>query len=167
MTSGTLIRLFVPVLLLNFSCNAQTISRKPTDHKLIEAYSQEKLSGMPGGRGSSDLKFILKWIGKKSPDLIYWKGTGDVVQCRIERAHKVVQRPKDMPAGIDYFFERNSQSSIVTGDTVMVSAMKGSIEKAPSSVMRGARNTLYVNSGGKWSATSVKKIIKKQAVAMP
>lgn len=167
MTSGTLIRFLVPLLCVNLSCSAQTISRKPTDHKLIEAYSQEKLAGVPGGSGSSDLKFILKWTGKVSPESIYWKGTKDVAQCRIERAHKVVERPRDMPAGIDYFFERNSQSSIATGDTVMVSAMKGTIETAPSSVIRGARNTLYVKSGGKWSATNVKNIIKKKAVAMP
>jgi len=167
MTSGTLIRFFVPLLCVNLSCSAQTISRKPADHKLIEAYSQEKLSGVPGGSGSIDLKFILKWTGKVAPEFIYWKGTGDVVQCRVERAHKVVERPRDMPAGIDYFFERNSQSFVSSGDTIMVSAMKGVIEKAPSSVMRGARNTLYVRSGGKWSATSVKNIIKKKAVAMP
>ncbi|MBE2290305.1 MAG: hypothetical protein IAE95_12175 [Chitinophagaceae bacterium] len=157
----------MPLLFVNYSCSAQAISRKPTDHKLIEAYSQEKLSGVPGGSGATYLKFILKWTGKGAPEFIYWKGTADVVQCRIERAHKVVERPRDMPAGIDYFFERNSQSSIVTGDTVMVSALKGAVEKAPSSVMRGRRNTLYVRSGGKWSATSVKNIIKKKAIAMP
>ncbi len=167
MTSGTLFRFIVPLVFVNAGCSAQTISRKPTDHKLIEAYSQEKLSGVPGGSGATDLKFILKWTGKTSPEFIYWKGTGDVVQCRIERAHKVVERPRDMPAGIDYFVERNSQSSVSTGDTIMVSALKGAIEKAPSSVIRGARNTLFVKSGGKWSATSVKNIIKKKAIAMP
>ena len=167
MTSGTLFRFFVPLLFINTNCSAQSISRKPADHKLIESYSQEKLSGVPGGSGSTDLKFILKWTGKVAPELIYWKGASDVVQCRIEKAHKVVERPRDMPEGIDYFFERNSQLSIVSGDTVMVSAMKGAIEKAPSSVMRGGRNTLYVRSAGKWSATSVKNIIKKKAVAMP
>ena len=167
MTSGTLFRFFVPLLIINTSCSAQSISRKPTDHKLIESYSQEKLSGVPGGSGSTDLKFILKWTGKVAPDLIYWKGASDVVQCRIERAHKVVERPRDMPEGINYFFERNSQSSVSTGDTIMVSALKGAIEKAPSSVIRGARNTLFVKSGGKWSATSVKNIIKKKAIGMP
>lgn len=167
MTSGTLFRFFVPLLFIYTNCSAQSISRKPTDHTLIESYSQEKLSGVPGGSGSNDLKFILKWTGNVAPELIYWKGSSDVVQCRIERAHKVVERPRDMPAGIDYFFERNSQLSIVSGDTIMVSALKGAIEKAPSSVIRGARNTLFVKSGGKWSATSVKNIVKKKAVAMP
>jgi hypothetical protein len=167
MTSGALFRFFVPLLCVTLSCSAQNISRKPTDHKLIEAFSQEKLSGVTGGTASTDLKFILKWTGKTFPEQIYWKGTTDAVQCRIERTHKVVERPKDMPMGIDYFVERNSQSAIANGDTVMITALKGALEKAPSSVVRGARNTLYVKSGGKWSATVVKKIIKKQAVAMP
>jgi hypothetical protein len=167
MTSGALVRCFVLVLFTAINCHAQTISRKPTDHKLIEAYSQEKLSGLPGGNSATDLKFILKWTGDRAPEYVYWKGPGEVVQCRIDRAHKIVDRPKDVPMGIEYFTERNSQSSVTAGDTVMASALKGVIQKAPPSVLRGARNTLFVRSGGKWSATSVKSIDKKKAVAMP
>jgi hypothetical protein len=157
--------------LLLCSVSSLAIGKKQKTAKapviLIEAYTRQQLSGRVEGTSVANTFFVLSWTATTPPEMCYWRGNGAVVQCKMEKAHKVTKRPADMPPGIDYTIERIPTADIKTGDTLMFTSLAGCKDVAPASVLRGAANTLFIRTGSKWSTFPVKVITKKAAIAMP
>lgn len=165
-----------PLLVLSASlllapCSTFAAGKKKKPAKapvtLIEAYTRQQLSGRAEGSAVSNTFFMIRWEAATAPELFYWRGTGAVVQCKAEKAHKITNRHADMPQGIDYSIERLPLTDIKTGDTLMLTSLAGCKDAAPASVLRGAASNLFIRSGGKWTTFPVKVITKKPAIPMP
>jgi len=169
MTVRTLVGLFAFTLLLPADLYAKNKKSKSAKDclELIEAYTRKTEPGMMGGNATASSNFVIVWKGKTPPEYFFWKGSGETVQCKIEKAHKIVGKPKDVPAGIEYYLETPGTNNIRSGDTVMLTSMAGGKDAAPASVLHGAANTLFYKTPAGWLSYPVMSITKKRAIAMP
>lgn len=142
------------------------------DMKLIEAYTQNLLPGMPGGEVKNETHIVIIWKGSTYPDAIFWRGAGGFMPCNIEKAHKLT--PSELasfPPGMAYNTESLSSDQIHKGDTLMLTPMKGGKYPIPAVIPKNAKNTLFYTIGhtekSKWLAFPVSKIGTRQDVPMP
>ena len=135
--------------------------------KLIEAYSQRTLPGIPGVPIKTDYHFILVWEGTKYPETFFWRGENGWLPCKIEKAHKIVKKDHHVPDGLDYRTEQ-AGGDIHKGDTLELTPLAGGKFPIPPEIPKEAKNTLFFKTGGGgWLAFPVKDIVKKHDIAMP
>jgi len=137
--------------------------------KVIEAYSQRTLPGIPGKQITTNYHFVIVWEGAKNPETFFWRGENGWLPCSIARAHKMgVKTKKTPPQTGDYTLERISADQIHKGDTLELRSITGGKFPVPSEIPESAKNTLYYKTGGStWTPFVVKTIGKKPDVAMP
>jgi hypothetical protein len=138
--------------------------------RLLEAYTQRTLPGIPGGKPSEAVyHFVIVWESTNNLQSCFWRGDNGFMSCNIEKAHKI--QPKDarnFPPGMDYRTEPVPGEQLHKGDTVMLTPVRGGKFPVPKEVPATAKNTLYYKSDGPaWLSFPVKDIAKKADIAMP
>ena len=164
----------ITCLLLVFLCLAGTTEAKKVakkkekaNFKLLEAYSQKIVPGIPGAQPKTNFKFIIVWQGAKYPETFFWRGDGGWLTCSILKAHKIKNKGKSNPAGVEYNTEFAGGDNIHTGDTLQLTPTPGGKFPIPTEIPADAKNTLYYKTGGSgWLSFPVKYITKKPDVIM-
>lgn len=137
------------------------------DHfKLLEAYTQRTLPGIPGGNPpEAGYHFIIIW---GSPiESCFWRGDNGWLTCNIQRAHKINRKDSRNIPGMDYSIEEGGEQ-LHKGDTVALTPVRGGKFPIPKEIPVTAKNTLYYTTAGSgWIAFPVKTITKKRDVPMP
>lgn len=165
MKSSYFICLLVSALVLTISAQAAKKKTK-TNFKLIEAYSQKTLGGIPGAPPQTGNHFIIKWEATTYPETFFWRGDNGWLSCKIEKAHKVAKTGKMQPAE-DYTTEFVTGDQIHKGDTLELSPVTGGRFPIPAEIPKNAKNTLFYKTGGsKWLAFPVSKIAHKADVPL-
>ncbi|NCX96636.1 MAG: hypothetical protein EBX41_09585 [Chitinophagia bacterium] len=142
-----------------------------THCRLIEAYTQRTLSGIPGAEPTNNTRIVVIWKGSAYPETFFWKGPeGGYFNCNSEKAHALsASLKKKYPKGIDYETEPAAGDNIRKGDTLMLTPVIGGKFPIPAQIPANATNRLYYQTGnnGKWYYISVTKIGTKPDIAMP
>ena len=134
--------------------------------KLIEAYSQRTLSGIPGAAIKTDYHFIIVWRGSSYPEAMFWRGENGWLTCSISEAQKIVNKEPDVPEGIVYRTEQIPDGNIHAGDTLDVKPVAGGKFPIPAEIPADAKNTLFYKTGGSgWLSFPVKNIATKHDIA--
>ncbi len=139
-----------------------------THFKLVEAYSQRTLPGVPGGAAPEVANhFVIVWQTTGNLESCFWRGDNGWMTCKIERAHKI--NPKDgrhYPPGVEYTMDESYE--VHKGDTLMLTPVRGGKFAVPAEIPATAYNTIFYKTGGsKWIPFPVKTITKKKDVPMP
>ncbi|MBC7555054.1 MAG: hypothetical protein H7257_13885 [Taibaiella sp.] len=142
---------------------------KTTNLKLVEAYTQRTLAGIPGAPPAAGQHFVVVWNAKTYPESFFWRGENGWLTCSIEKTHKIPKSEiKNYPGGVEYRNEDVSGDEIHKGDTLMLTPLKGGKFPVPAEIPVSAKNTLYYKTGGsKWIAFKVATISKKRDIATP
>jgi hypothetical protein len=141
--------------------------KSKADFRLIEAYSQRTIPGIPGATPKTAYHFIIVWENKNYPETFFWRGDNGWVTCNIVKAHKVKAKSKNVPKGMDYTIENVSGDAIHKGDTVQLTPTPGGKFPVPAEIPADAKNTLYYKTGGSgWLSFPVKNISKKPDVTL-
>ncbi|MES2702966.1 MAG: hypothetical protein V4649_10020 [Bacteroidota bacterium] len=134
--------------------------------KLLEAYTQNTIPGIPGQLVETGHHFVIVWQSKKYPETFFWRGANGWMTCKIEKAQKITTR--SAPRGIAYNTEFVTGDDIHKGDTLMLTPVKGGRFPIPAEIPSRAKNTLFFKAGGSnWLSYPVKKIGRKADVPMP
>ena len=166
-------RYFFSLLAISFVltgiAQARTSSKKHKVYfKLIEAYIQRMLPGIPGAPPQTNYHFIIVWDAPKYPETFFWRGDGGWLTCNIVKVHKITNKSRNIPQGVDYMKENISVDQIHKGDTLELNPVTGGKFPVPGEIPSSAKNTLFFKTGGSgWLAFPVKNISKKQDIAMP
>ena len=165
--AGVFIMLFV------ISVGAKTPSRHSkkaikVNFKLLEAYTQKTVGGIPGAPSPTTNHFIVLWEAAGYPETFFWRGANGFLMCKIERAHKIGKKQaNNYPPGMEYATENISGGKIHKGDTLEITPVTGGKYAVPQEVAATAQNTLYYKTGGSgWLSFPVMNIIKKQDLVM-
>jgi len=135
--------------------------RTKTNIKLLEAYSQRTIPGIPGAKVQTAYNFIVIWQGAKYPETFFWRGDGGWLTCSISKAHKAtkVSSPQQR---MDYSIERVTNDNIHKGDTLDLIPTPGGKFPIPAEIPTDAKNTLFYKTGGSgWLSFPVNTIGKK------
>ncbi len=142
--------------------------KKQAAFKLIEAYTQRSLPGIPGAPVQTDTKFIILWQGASYPETFFWRGESGWLSCRIDKAHKVKPGTKNIPRGMEYTTEFVTGEQMHKGDTLQLTPVTGGRFPIPKEIPASAKNTLfYKTAGSGWLAFQVKTITQKPDIARP
>lgn len=134
--------------------------------KLVEAYTQTTLPGIPGARPATNYYFIIRWETSKMPETFFWRGDNGWQTCNMTKVHKVT-RTHNMP-DVDYAPEKTIIAQIHKGDTLQLVPVAGGKFPVPAEIPVTAKNTIfYKYAGSNWLSLPVKNIGKKKDVAMP
>ncbi len=146
-------------------------SRKSTSEhmKLVEAFTQRTLPGIPGAQPTTQTHFIIVWLDSKYPKSFFWRGENGFLNCNIERAHKISKKEQGkFPPGIEYMTEVAGGDQIHKGDTLQLTPVTGGRFPVPKEISKTAKNTIFYRVGeSKWLGFSVNAIGKKTDIAMP
>ncbi len=161
--------MYVLCLFLACGINVHAKGKHRLYLKLIEAYTQKTLPGRQEGRPPiTGYHFIIIWEGDKSPETFFWRGDGGWLSCKMQKAHKFINRSAARPGGIDYITQGVAGGDIHKGDTLELSPVTGGKFPIPADIPADAKNTLFFTTGGSgWLAYPVNKITKKPDIAMP
>jgi hypothetical protein len=163
-----LVCLFLISLCLGGFVTAKTPVKKKKLHgfKLIEAYSQRTLPGIPGAAIKTDYHFIIIWQDKNYPETFFWRGENGWLTCGISKAHKIVKKEPNVPEGMDYRTEQVLDGKIHEGDTLDIRPVAGGKFPTPAEIPVTAKNTLFYKTGGRgWLSFPVKNIATKHDIA--
>jgi hypothetical protein len=160
---------FVICSVLTVNAEAKTSLKKhKTYFKLVEAYTQRIMPGIPGASPQTSTHFIIVWDAPKPPEAFFWRENNDWRTCSVVKAYKLAGKPGNLQMGIDYIKETIAMNKIRKGDTLELTPVAAGKSPAPADVPASAKNTLYFKTGGSnWLAFPVKNIGKKQDIAMP
>lgn len=154
-------------LLMSNGAGAVTKKKSKAHFRLIEAYMQRTMPGIPGAQVKTDYYFIVKWEAKTYPETFFWRGENGWLTCNTARAHRA-GKDSHPPRGIEYRTEPAAGDQVHKGDTLMLKPIVGGKFPVPAEIPADAKNTLYYKTGGSgWLAFPVKNITKKPDVAMP
>jgi hypothetical protein len=159
---------YLLAFLFVFIANGTFAKKNRGNVKLIEAYTQRSLPGIPGSRPTTNTYFIVVWENNKTPESFFWRGEGGWVTCSMARAHKMTGHNRNIPAGIDYMTEKILPTQVRKGDTLRLVMIPGGKFPIPSEIPDTAKNALfYKTSGSGWLSLPVKNIGRKQDIANP
>jgi hypothetical protein len=109
------------------SCiTASTFSHAQTEKnracfKLIEAFTQRTLPGRKETPPMAGTHFIIVWEKAKYPETFFWRGEGGWLSCNMLKAHKLINRPANMPVEIEYSVNFVTGDQVHKGDTLELS----------------------------------------------
>ncbi len=134
--------------------------------RVLEAYSQRILPGIPGAQPKTDFHFIVIWEGKKYPETVFWRGENGWLTCNLYKAHWMGNRTINVPR--DYRFDPVTNDAIHKGDTLELRPVTGGKFPVPPEIPKDAKNTLFYKSGGSgWMLSPVKNITRKPDIPLP
>ncbi len=149
--------------------------RNKADLVLIEAYTQRTLPGVRRAIPPPAMThFIAVWVGVSYPDAFLWRADTGLLTCSVTKAHKIANKTRYTPPGIEYYTEKVDPKDIRKGDTLdivplqITSAVPGHLH-----MDAGARNTLYYKiliptiTGDEWFSFHIDSIGRKRDIAMP
>jgi hypothetical protein len=142
------------LLVVITACNLNTIGHPWTKRKicaplhLVEAYSQRTIGGVPGGPVNSNVQIVVLWDGRKYPESFFWRGDNGWQTCKMVKAHKMTQRRRDMPVGMDYTAELIDPGKVKMGDTLLLTPVAGGKYPIPGEIPANSKNTLYSKTHG-------------------
>ena len=167
-------RLILCLLALACSFTGYTQARTPPAKKhkpyfkLLESYTQRTLPGRRGPAPVSQTHFIIVWDGAKYPQNFSWRGADGMLSCNMVKVHKIVNKPRNFPAGMDYTPQNIAASAIHKGDTLELTPVVNAVAPMPQNVPATTTNTLFFKTGNSgWLSFPVKNIAKKQDISMP
>jgi hypothetical protein len=163
---------FIVTVMLLTACSVpaktKKVKRVSAKAELVEAYTRERLAGTSEGQSETSTFIVIVWRSSTYPESFFWRGSGGWLPCKTEKARKVIGGSKDMPEGVDYTIERIRPDAIKTGDTLLLTVLKGGKFPIPSEIKDNVQNTLFFKTNGsKWLPLAVKTVKKKQPIAMP
>jgi hypothetical protein len=151
--------LLLPIFLfaVYFTVSAKTATKKQKSYfRLIEAYTQKTIPGIPGAQPKTAYHFIITWQAPKYPQTFFWRGENGWLPCKMSRAHR---------HGTDYVTENIDE--VHKGDTLELVPVSGGKFLIPAEIPVAARNTLFFKTGGSgWLAFPVKNIGKRDDILM-
>lgn len=168
-------RCFIYFLVLCFAVSmnthAQTAkkAKSKTYLKLVEAYTQRTRPGRPeSAPPPTGTHFIIVWEYAKYPETFFWRGEGGWLSCNMLKAHKITNKSRNMPKGIDYRTEFVTGDQVHKGDTLQLTPVTGGKFPIPDEIPKDAKNTLFFKTGGSgWLSFLVENITKKPDILMP
>jgi hypothetical protein len=139
-----------------------TMKKKPkTYFKLIEAYSQRMIPGIPGAQIKTNYQFTIVWQGIAYPETFFWRGENGWLTCRMTRKQKTAGTGS---AGSEVVM--NDQ--VRRGDTLELVPLTGGRFAVPPEIPQSAKNTLFFKTGGSgWLSFPVKKLTQKPDILLP
>jgi hypothetical protein len=149
------------VFVSRYPVTAQIEKKKHSrEIKLIEAYSQKTIAGIPRMLPDIQLHFIVIWEGMNYPESFFWRGENGWLTCSITKAHKITNEGNGK--GTDYNTEYTTADKIQKGDTLVVTPIAGGKFPVPIEIPAGAKNILFYKTGGSdWLPFEIKNIIKR------
>ncbi len=128
--------------------------------KLVEAYTQTTVPGIPGASHKTNYYFVIVWEGTKSPESFFWRGENGWLNCNMAKAHKI-------SGGRDYTTQVVLPNDIHRKDTLELTTFTGGKFPIPAEVTGDVKNTLFFKTGGSaWLSFPVNKIDKHDDVIM-
>lgn len=166
MKAGLLILVLACGIAGNVAAGSKVPKKAVKHFRLLEAYSQNSISGIPGGPKKEGHHFVIIWQAKTTPETFFWRGENGWMTCSVEKAHKLTKTElKDVPAGTCYSTADVAVEEIHKGDSLMLTPLRGGKYPIPTEVSAKSKNTLYYKvAGSKWLASPVKKIVKKKDI---
>ena len=164
-------KFFILVSCLTLGAMVQAQSRcwgkkKDKNMKLVSAYSQKTVPGIPGAQAKTSYQFIVIWEGRHYPETFFWRGENGWLNCRMLKAHKIATG--NTSDGDRYSTDFVIAATLHRRDTLELTPMPGGKFPIPSEIPTSARNTLFYKTGGSgWLAFPVKKITAKPDKLMP
>jgi virulence-associated protein VagC len=156
---------------LSATLNVQAKGRKKKvkpSVKILQAYSQRTLAGIPGIEPKTDYHFFVIWEGAKYPSTVFWRGENGWLTCNIYKAHYINTRSINIPKEFDFRSDPVEIGAIRKGDTLEFRPVTGGRFPVPKEIRDDVKNTLFYKTGGSgWLQCLVKNITVKPDIAMP
>jgi hypothetical protein len=138
------------------SCTALGFSKTKKNMKLITAYTKTISESEQSNPPMAGYFFVVKWENKNYPETVFWRGDGDWLTCKIEKAHKMMVNGKTT-----YTSQQFDITTLRKGDTLMLTPVTGGRFPIPAEISDKAKNTLFYKvNGSKWLSLPVSKITK-------
>ena len=161
---------FITILCLLFLVDSTVLAntkKKKENIKLVEAYTQRTVAGIPGAPPTTGQHFIIIWQGASYPETFFWRGQAGWLNCNMQKAHKLSAKAKETFNGVEYSTEYLTGDQIHAGDTLQLSPVTGGRFPIPAEIPKGAKNTLfYKTSGSKWLSFPIKKLSTKRDITL-
>ncbi len=142
------------VLLLSMAAWGAPVKKKAADVKLLAAYSQQILPGIPGGTAETAYHFVAVWQNAKMPESFFWRGENGWLTCETLKA---TAKGVKKTAGAMQYTTKELTGDIKKWDTLMLNPIKGGKFPVPAAISPAVKNTLYYKTNGsKWIAVPVK-----------
>ncbi len=138
--------------------------KQPPAVQMLAASVQRTLPGIPGAAIKTSYYFAIVWLGAAPPETFYWKGDAGWWSCGVAKAHKVAGKGNDSE---DFNSESIRTESIRKGDTLFISATRAMKQNPPGLPATRANTLCYTAGNARWGQLQVKKIVRKQDIAMP
>jgi len=136
--------------------------------KVLEAYSQKTIPGIPHADVKEATHFIILWGGSSYPETFFWRGEHGWLTCSMMKAHRIATLNVTNERTSGYSSEWVTADKIHIGDTLMVTPVPGGKFPVPAEVSPETRNTLFYKTGGSgWLSIGISQIVKKPDVVMP
>ena len=119
--------------------------KNKADLILVEAYTQRTLPGVRRATPPpATTHIIVVWEGVSYPEAFLWRADTGLLTCSVAKAHKIVNKARNVPPGIEYYTEKAEAKDISKGDTLDIVPLPIT-SAAPDHLHldAGARNTLY------------------------
>ena len=165
---------FLPLLLFYLSLAHPSFARKEArqknkpDFKLLEAYFQRTIPGIPRAPVKTQYHFIIVWEGAKYHENFFWLSDNGWFTCNIVKAHKINDNNSATTSGRDYNTEFVRASAIHKGDTLELSPVAAGKLQIPAEIPSDAKNALFYKTGRSgWLSFPVNNIAKKSDIVMP
>jgi hypothetical protein len=168
------VKYFLVFIALVFAIGVNARSKKTTKKKtypyfiLVEAYVQHTLPGIPSQLPTTGEHFIIVWKAAKFPETFFWRGEDGWLPCKMVKAHKIVNKTKSTPEGMDYTTAHVKGDEIHIGDTLELTPVIRGRFPVPPEIPRTAKNTLFFKAGKSgWLSFPVESIGRKQDIVNP
>lgn len=149
------------------AAGSKTLKKTVKHFHVLEAYTQQKLSGIPGSPREDGHHFVIIWDAKTTtPETFFWRGANGWMNCSLEKAHKLTKAElKSVPAGTAWSTADVVAEEIHKGDTLMLTPLKGGKYPVPGEIPAKAKSTLFYKvTGSKWMAYPVKNIVTRKEI---
>ena len=155
------------VLCMAIAVNVSAKKKSKPYFKLVEAYTQRTLPGIPRASIKTDYRFILVWEGANYPETFFWRGDNGWLTCSMVKAHRIAHKNRNAPEGQDYSTEFVKNGDVHKGDTLELTPIAGGKFPVPAEIPADAKKTLFYKTGGSgWLPFPVNTITKKPDMVM-
>ena len=92
-------------MLFTYCAPAKTKKKHKVYLKLVEAYTQRTVPGIPGPPPPTGTHLIVIWEASTAPETFFWRGDGGWLGCNMVKAHKSAKKAGGHARGADYYTE--------------------------------------------------------------
>jgi len=160
------------VLLFALPCflHARGMKKHRARFKFVEVYSQRIIPGMRRSVPPPvTIHVIVVWEGPGFPETFYWRGDTGLLACTVVKAHKIVNQPKNVPPGKEYYTENVALNAVQKGDTLDVMTIPQNKALAADGLPKATneKHTLFYKTDGRWYPYNVGDVARKRDILMP